>query len=374
MKKALILSIKAGYGHHSTAQAIIDCLSSRGIEAEMLDSLEYVSTFLGDSIQDGYLLTTKYMPDIYGKAYDKLDKKNTESARFSPIAVSSKVVSKKLREYVQDYAPDVIIGTHSYACMLMTYMKRKGYIDCPTYGVVTDFTVHPFWENTDLDYYVVPDELLIPQMERKGIERERVLPFGIPIKEKFSKKIEKSEARELLGIEDLPTVLVMMGSMGFGNIAEAMEKIDSVDGKFQVLCVCGTNEKSRAAIMSREWRKRVYVYGFVDMIDIMMDASDCIITKPGGLTTSELMAKGLPQILVNPIPGQEDRNMEFLVNAGAAIMTTKTFQLDEALNLLMNNKWRYDLMVESVKKLGKPDSAKNLCEYIINKETKKSVQ
>lgn len=365
MKKVLILSVKAGYGHHSTAKALADYFKEKGIESEMLDTFEYISSFLGDAIQDGYLSLTKYIPDIYGSAYDKLDKKNTESNKYSPISVSSKVVSKKLKEYVISYAPDAIIGTHSYACMLITYMKRKGYISCPTYGVVTDFTAHPLWENTELDYYVTPSELLNRQMMRKGITAEKILPYGIPIKQKFALKTEKAEARKKLGLEDKTTVLVMMGSMGFGNILGEMEKIDSAEGDFQVICVCGTNEKTRTAILSKEWNKKVYVYGFVDIIDLLMDASDCIVTKPGGLTTSELMAKCLPAILVNPIPGQEDRNMEFLVNAGAVIMVTKTFPIDEALNLVINNPWRMELMKESISRLGKPDSTKNLCEFIM---------
>lgn len=368
MKKALIISVKAGFGHHSTAQAMIDYFREHGVECDMLDTFEYVSSFLGDSIQDGYLLSTKYIPDIYGKVYDKFDKNNKEHDRYSPIAVTSKIISKKLKEYVVSYGADVIIGTHSYACMLISYMKRKEYISCPTYGVVTDFTVHPFWESTNLDYYVTPDKLLNNQMIKKGIPEEKILPFGIPIKSKFAVKIDKKEARSQIGIEDKTTILVMMGSMGFGNILNDMEKITSAEGDFQVLCVCGSNEKMRKLVSSREWPKKVYVYGFVDNVDVMMDASDCIITKPGGLTTSELMAKGLPALLVNPIPGQEDRNMEFLVNSGAGMMITKTFPLDEAIYQIMNNPWRTELMKESVSHLGKPESTKNLCEFIMNRQ------
>lgn len=366
MKKALLISVKAGYGHHSTAIAMIDYFKKLGVECEMLDTFEYISSFLGDSIQDGYLLSTKYLPDIYGKVYNKLDKNNKECDKHSPIAVTSKMVVKKIRDYVVSYGADVIIGTHSYACMLMSYMRENAYITCPTYGIVTDFTVHPLWENTKLDYYVTPDSLLTNQMIKKGIPKNKILPFGIPIQEKFSKKIDKSEARRILGIEDKPTILVMMGSMGYGNILEDMEKITSSSSDFQVLCVCGTNEKMKKQLNSRTWDKSVRIYGFVNNVDVLMDASDCIVTKPGGLTTSELMAKGLPSLLVNPIPGQEDRNMEFLVNSGAGMMITKTFPLDEALYQLMNTPWRLELMKQSVTMLGKPNSTQKLCEFIMN--------
>ncbi len=366
MKKVLILSVKVGYGHHATAQAIADYLEALGVECEMLDSFEYISHFLSDAIQDGYLQIAKLAPGIYGSSYDKMDKKSTESNKFSPITVSSKMVSKKLKEYITDFAPDAIIGTHSYASMLITYMKRKGYISCPTYGVITDFTVHPLWENTELDYYVTPSELIMKQFVRKGIAEEKVLPFGIPIKPKFAKKLEKAEACRQLGIENKTTILIMGGSLGLGNIQAEMEKIDSVPGDFQILCVCGTNEKSRQAILAKEWKKKIHVYGFVDVVDVMMDASDCIVTKPGGLTSSEFMAKGLPAILINPMPGHEDRNLEFMVNAGVAVMTTKTFPIDEALNMVINTPWRMEQLKKSIAALGKPEATKTLCEFIIN--------
>jgi len=365
--KALVLSVNAGYGHHSTGQAVMGELEKRGFECIMLDTLEYVNTHLAQSVADGYLFSTKYMPNTYGKAYSKLDKREEEYGKYSLVTYFSKVVSKKLKALFDNYTPDVIIGTHSYACLLVTYLKAKGIIKCPTFGVVTDFTVHPFWESTDLDYYIVADSLLDRQMMKKGIEKEKILPYGIPVKEKFSRKMPQKQAREELGIKDKPTILVMMGSMGFGNIAENIKLIESVEGDFQILCVCGNNEKAKKEIESIEWKKDICVYGFVDNEDVMMDASDCIVTKPGGLTTSEFLAKGLPAIILNPIPGQEERNMEFLVNNGAAVMVSETFPLDEALYEILKYPWRMELLKESVKHLGKPDSTVRVAEFIEEK-------
>ncbi|MDD6213803.1 MAG: glycosyltransferase [Firmicutes bacterium] len=363
--KVLIISVKAGFGHHSTAQAMIDCFRNKNVECEMLDTFEYINPVLADSIDNGYLFSTKYIPEIYGKAYSKLDKHDEKYEKFSPIAVLSKIVSHKLKEYVCEYNPDAIIGTHSYACMLMTYMREKKIVSCPLIGIVTDFTVHPFWESTDLDYYVTADSLLDNQMKKKGISREKILPLGIPIKPKFSKKMSKEEARSVLRIDNRTTILLMMGSMGFGNIFKELRAIDELDIDFQVLCVCGKNEKMYKEIESHIWKKTVIPFGFVNNVDVMMDASDCIITKPGGLTTSELLAKQLPAIIMNPIPGQEDRNMEFLVNNGAAIMVTETFGIDEALFEILKNPWRLELLRSSVAHLGKPDSTRDLCDFII---------
>ena len=165
-KKVLIVSVKAGYGHHSTGQAMVDYFEERGYICDMLDTFDYISPILGDSIQDGYVLITKYLPDAFGKIYGTFDKKETKYNKYSLMSVLSNIVSNKLRDYITQFAPDIVIGTHSYACMVITYLKEKGVLNCPTFGIVTDFTVHPFWESTDLDYYITPDKLLNLQMNK----------------------------------------------------------------------------------------------------------------------------------------------------------------------------------------------------------------
>lgn len=363
--KVLIISVKAGFGHHSTARAIMDYLIEKDIHCEMLDTFEYINPVLADSIDSGYLFSTKHIPELYGKAYDILDKRDEKYDKRSLIAILSKLVSHKLKDFIKSYNPDVIVGTHSYACMLMTYLRDKEIVNCPLVGIVTDFTIHPFWESTELDYYVTADAMLENQLRKKGISSERMLPFGIPIKKSFSEKMPKDEARRELGISDKTTILLMMGSMGFGNIAKDMKAIDEFDADFQVLCVCGNNEKTRREIEGTTWNKTVIPYGFVQNVDVMMDAADFIITKPGGLTTSEFLAKNLPAVIMNPIPGQEYRNTEFLVNNGAAIMVTDTFSLDEALFELLKSPWRLELLKKSVEQLAKPDSTRDVCEFII---------
>ena len=362
--KALILSVKAGYGHHSTGLAMKDCFESHGIECEMLDTLEYINRFLGEGVQDGYLLATKYMAEAYGKVYSSLDKKEEPSKNYSPETIISKFLSKKLEKYMTEYAPDFVVGTHSYAAVLISILKKRGVLTCPAFGVVTDFTIHPFWESTDLDYYVLPDALLTTSAVRKGIDEAKILPYGIPIREKFCSSKDKAAAKKLLGLSHEPTVLVMMGSMGFGDMTEVISACDNFSGNFQMVVICGSNEKARSMIDDRAWKKRVRCLGFTENVDEYMDAADVIITKPGGLTTSEAMAKGLPLILMNPIPGQEERNMEFLVNSGAAMMITKTFTVENALYQFFESPWRRKNMEEAVANVGKPDSTGRLYEFI----------
>ncbi len=363
----LLMSVKAGFGHHSTALAMMSYFEKFSHRCEMLDIFNYINKPLGTAIDDGYLFSTKYMPNIYGKAYEKLDKKDEPYDKRAPISLVSNLVSKKLTKYVEEYAPDLIIGTHSVAGMVMSILSKRGVISCPTIGIITDFTVHPFWESTDLDYYVTPDEILNYEMAKKGVSGRKILPIGIPIREKFSVRGDKAKARAALNIHDKTTALVMMGSMGYGNIKKMLMEMDEFQSDFQIICVCGSNKKAYAEINDYIWKKEVYAYGFTDKVDMMMDAADFIVSKPGGLTTSEALAKGLPMIIINPLPGQEDRNLDFLVNNGAAVMVNERYSISDALNQLLNCEWRRRLIEESVGRLGKPSATADLYKFVTEK-------
>lgn len=358
------MSVRAGYGHHSTAKAIMECFESHGHECEMLDIFDYINKHLGNSIQDGYLLSTKYLSDTYGKIYERMTQKEEPYSETSVMALLSNAVSKKLIKYVYDFQADLIIGTHSYAGVVMTILKEKQVFSCPTIGIVTDFTVHPFWESTFLDYYVTPDMLLNHEMGKKGIKRSAILPIGIPVRKQFARKGDKAAARAELGIEDKKTALVMMGSMGFGNIKKTIEDMCDYGADYQIICVCGSNAKAKAAIDGAEFKKTVYNYGFVDNVDVMMDAADFIVSKPGGLTTSEAFAKGLPMIVMNPLPGQEDRNTDFLVNSGAVIVVNERYTISDAINQLLGCDWREEHMRESVRHIGKPHATEELYDFV----------
>lgn len=329
----------------------------------MLDIFDYINPHLGNTIQDGYLLSTKYLSDLYGKVYDTMAEKDTPYKKYSVTAMLSKIVSNKLRAYVELYKPDLVIGTHSYAGVVMSILKDKGIINCPTIGVVTDFTVHPFWESTSLDYYVIPDKRLTYEMVKKGISKDKVLPIGIPVRSKFETKTEQEEARKKLGLSDKKTILIVMGSMGYGNIKKPLIAFDEADEDFQVLCICGSNDRMRRAISKYPWHKDIIAYGFTENIDLMMDASDIIVSKPGGLTTSEAFAKGLPMIIMNPIPGQEDKNLMFLINNGAVAAVNETYTMTDVIHQLFGFPERLEELKVCAERLGKPKSTQALYEF-----------
>lgn len=366
--KVLFLTNTAGQGHHSTAAAVMDMLVEKGVDCRILDSFAYISPVLYKTIANGYLIATSVAPATYGRFYRLAEKKDQNDSKYSIANVTYSVMSIKLKKYFEEeFNPDVIICTHIFSAQIINVMKRNGLSNAVSIGIITDYTIHPFWQDvTHIDYFVTASELLTRQAVKKGIDASKILPLGIPINPKFSNTTEKRKAREQLGIDpDQFTILLMSGSMGYGSIDKVLSRMDALDNDFQVLAVCGNNKHAKHRIDKLVTRKKVYCYGFVNNVDLMMDAADCIVTKPGGLTSSEALAKNLPIIMINPIPGQEDRNVEFMLNNGLAVNVTKTFPIDEALYQLFLYPAKFQNMEENVSLVGKPHATRDLCDFVL---------
>lgn len=361
----LVLTVSTGQGHHSTGQAIVEYINKTGNAAKMVDAYEYISPLISESIQKSYLLTTKYTKKACGKVYRQAEKADlTRHPNF--IQIANHVLGNFLKPCFEEFKPDVIVCTHVMATQLLeAYMAKYENQDVITMGIITDFTIHPYWEGAKIDYFITASELLGNQIRKKKIPLEKVRAFGIPIKEKFALKQTREEACQQLGIENKTTVLVMSGSMGYGNVIKHIKALDKLDMDFQILVACGNNAGLKKRIEKLKHRKTIHAYGFVDTVDLMMDAAECIITKPGGLSVSESLAKGLPLILMNPIPGQEDRNLEFLLNNGLAQYITETYPVDEAVYQLLSNPWRLENQQNGIRAVGKPYATRDLCEFIL---------
>lgn len=362
----LVMSIPTGGGHHSTGMAIVNSIKAKGHNAHMVDVYEYISPTLRDSVSKGYIMSTKYAPDLYGFEYHRCEEKSSKR-KIQVTRTFNYLVALAFLSYIKDFNPDVIVCTHVLAAQVINSLRKRDKLDrnIKVIGIITDFTIHPFWENVDIDYYVTASELLNNQIVKKGIDIEKVRPFGIPVDEKFTKILPKEEARKFLGIDNKRTILIMSGSMGYGSVLNHIKLLDNLDEDFQMIIVCGKNKKMYRRALALETKKKKYVYGYTKDVHIMMDACECIITKPGGLTVSESLVKGLPLILFNPIPGQEDRNLEFLINNGIAQFVTETYPVDDAIYQLFNNSWKLGTLNDGIKQIGKPNATKDLCDFIL---------
>ena len=363
--KVLILSITAGEGHNSTAKALKAELEAGGAQCEFLDTYGYINKAIRGIVANGYLFFSSRTKRIYAKAYRRCEKRSP-SGKFSPSRITNNAMANKLCKYINEYNPDVIVCTHIFAAMLVDILKTNGKTNAKLLSILTDFVFHPYWEEgLHADKVVIPNDMLVLQAKKKGYTDNQIEPIGIPIRRKFENIGSREKARESLGIDrDKMTVLIMGGSMGFGKLDKVVKSLDRIPLDFQMLVVCGNNAAAKEKIEKLELEKSTKVYGFVDNIDVMMDASDCIVSKPGGLTTSEALAKRLPMIIVNPIPGQEDRNREFLLNNGTAMAVSDTCPIDDVIFQLFSNPDRVEKMRKNIDNIRRPHASADLCDLI----------
>ncbi len=366
--RVLILSITAGQGHHAAGTSVSEALIHRGAQVLTIDVYKEISSLLYNGVNQGYLFTTKYASKPYRGFYNMFDKKG-QSSDFSVFNLINLVISNKFEQSIHDFDPEFIVCTHVFAAQVMNELKRRGkYLDVPVMGIVTDYTIHPFWQDVSrVEYINLASSLFYHKAKTKGIDESRLLSFGIPVQEKFTTKRTKEEARNILEIPtDRPVILLMGGSMGYGNMCSMVEQIEALDLNHTLLTVCGRNARQRRKLLDLTPNDNRRVYGYVDNVDVMMDAADCIITKPGGLTVTEAMAKKLPMILAKPIPGQEERNVDFLVNNGVALAVNKTFTIGDAIYFLFKCPGRLEAIRERFDAIANPNATNDIADFIIN--------
>jgi len=362
--KVLFLSLPTGHGHNMCAKAAISALEAKGAECKLLDIAEFINPIYSKAVSRGYNISAR-TGVIYDSFYRFAELKEP-GPKISTMRLITALLPIKFKKFLKEYRPDVIICTHVFAAQLLTELKRTSKtITAKTYGIITDYTIHPYWEDTDLDFYVLSHELLSQQFVKKGISEAKILPFGIPVYDKFGESISKIEARDSLKLDNKSTLLIMGGSMGFGRTDKMVASLDKLDIDFQIITVCGNNRRLKKKIDKLEISKTVYNHGFVDNVDVMMSASDAIVTKPGGLTTSEALAKGMFIIMPTTFPGQEERNSEFLLNNGLAMRASRTFPLDECVYEFFRNHERQLSSAQLAHAIAKPNAARDLCEDIL---------
>jgi len=367
--KVLFLTVTAGQGHNSASFALANYLKSEGLECIVLDTYKYLSKLMGDIIDYGYTSMARHSPELHLIMYDKAEKASSnEKIRkaYLPYTIAE-ASRKKMQKYINLKKPDAIVCTHIFTAIIVSQMRRDGVLDSkiPVLGIVTDFTLHPFWEDTILDYYVLANELLIYTARRKGIDKEKLLPFGIPVKEEFSEDIPVSEARGRLDLKDKMTVLLISSSVGFGNIPDILSDIDKVPMDFQTVVICGRNKRLAQKLRDTAYSKNVIVVDYVNNMELYMDAADVIVTKPGGLTVSEALAKRRPLIITDPIPGVENRNAYFLINNNLAVYAGRFARIDEVIMQLFSHPEKLSQMSKAQQLFGKRHSAKATGDFII---------
>ncbi len=388
--KILIFYASYGGGHLNAAKSINDYIISNypNYDVELIDCMKYVNKTIEKLTTAAYREMAKKAPWAWGKIYS--DSQKGPLAHLS--SRSNKIMAIKLLRLLREKQPDVIISTHPFGSQMCSYLKRKNKITAKIATIMTDFSPHDQWlvGHKFTDYFFVANDKMKNYLISKGIAENKVFVTGIPISNRFLKTYNKKEILDTYNLsEDKFTVLFFGGGefgLGKTKTAEIFESFvqESLKEKIQIIAIAGKNPKMKASfkeIVSKysvnttttnttDITNNVKILEFTNQVPELMSISDLVVTKPGGLTTSESLASHLPMLIINPIPGQEEENAEFLEDKGIAIWLRKNDDSKLIIeNLLADNK-KLNLMKENTKLLARPHSTETICKMILGTEQK----
>jgi len=365
--RILIATITAGAGHLQAAAALHESwLQSRPQDAvECMDLLTFFSPLHKRIYAQGYVKLVAHAPELWGLVFNKMDnpKLVRKLARWKN-AVGSRS-ARKFARFVKQFAPDAVLCTHYLPVELLGGLRKKWPGSPPlTVSIVTDFEAHALWMEANVDLYCVAAEETKARLVARSALADQVLATGIPISAKFSRRVDRAAVRKHYGLrDDLPIFLVLSGGFGMGPVAEILAALDRTECPFQTLVVAGRNERLRRELTGQDRRHPTQVLGFVTNMHELMAVADLLLTKPGGLTTSEALAMGKPLFILNPIPGQEAANSDFLLERGAAVKVNRVDDLPFRLGQLLGSK-KLAGMARAAKALGRPAAAADICRAI----------
>jgi processive 1,2-diacylglycerol beta-glucosyltransferase len=368
VRRILFLSASVGVGHTAAARALAAAIAVRtdDYRCEIVDSYRYAASYFSKVVADGYIGMVRTMPQLYRYIYDRAERASKISGFRRWV---SDFTAANLRELVAELRPSAVVCTHAFPCGVMAAYKQQFDAALPVIGIVTDFVVHPFWIYRNVDAYAVATPEMRSALLARGVEGNRIVVCGIPVDERFARsRHERRALRERLGLPpDRAQVLMMAGGLGMGPLEMMMEALRQVEMPLAATVIVGRNRRleERVLARARQVDYPVRVVGFVDNVYDYMHASDVLVTKPGGLSTSEALVAQLPMVLVKPLPGQEERNARYLLGKRAAIRATGERQIARAVEALLASEERRTSLLAQAAEVSRPDAAALAAERII---------
>lgn len=362
MPRVLFVTTKIGFGHERVSQILADAIKKSFPECQnkITTYFDFFSPKFQAMINKLYVYGLRWFPNVFGYIY--LGQK-----RYKGTGVNfwSSFLGRKYASLIRIYSPDLIIITQGLACQWLGGLKKKGLISAPLVAVITDFIAHPFWIHSEIDQYIVASDEMKNDLISRGIPSSKIIASGIPVDSRFSEECDKKYIRRKNDLaDDILTVLIMGGGWGLGRIDEVLLLIEKMEIPMQLLVVTGKNRILYRKLKNKKFRFPVHVYGKVDNINELMAVSDMIITKAGGVTISELLASGLPAIIWDVIPGQEEANTRYLVKNKAGIKARNIGEIADVLKKMVLSENARTNMQRQSKLLGRPNSTIEAVRYI----------
>ena len=371
-KKVLILSASAGAGHLRAAEAIERAFLQMNAAQEVrhIDTLEYTNKVFRHLYSKAYIEMVNKMPEVLGWLYDHLDKPwKNERRRLAFDKLNTRPFVKMLK----DYQPDIIVCTHFLPAEIISWLRAKQRFNCQQAIVVTDFDVHAMWLCHHYEHYFVALDETRLHLKKLGIPADKITVSGIPIDPVFAQEKNKHKMRDKHDLrQDVTTILLSAGGFGVGPVEYILKTLMEMQSPAQIVALCGRNQKLKgridrlAASLSPERGLAIQPVGYTSEMDEYMSASDILLGKPGGLTTSEALAKELIFVIVNPIPGQEERNSDHLLEEGVAIRCNNLPVLADKIDRLLADPIRMHNMRANARHLARPNAARDVVAKLLS--------
>jgi len=390
--RVLIATVTAGGGHLAAAAALEEAWHALRPDdtVERVDLLKFFSPLHRKIYTDGYVKLVERAPELWGMLFGKTDNPRVIRRLAKLRRAFPSNSRKKFANHLKQFRPDTVLCTHFAPFETLGLLRAKGArLAEPqnpwqlrnaaarpaaaqnqrpfVVSVVTDFEAHALWMDPCVDLYCVAAEETRARLVARGAPAENAVVTGIPIAARFSSKPDARAVRKTLGLrDDLPVLLVMSGGFGMGPVAEILAELDEVPQPFQTVAVTGRNEELRRELAAQNRKHPTHVLGFATNMHELMSIADLILTKPGGLTSSEALALGKPLCILNPIPGQEAANSDFLLERGAAAKVNRVEDLPFRIGQLLGSK-KLAAMAKAAKALGRPQSALAVCKEVLKR-------
>jgi processive 1,2-diacylglycerol beta-glucosyltransferase len=367
----LIATVTAGAGHLQAAAALEEAWRAARPRdtVQRLDVLEFTPKLYRRAYVEGYVKLVAHAPELWGLVFDKTDNPTLLRKLSRLRRALAKFTAPRFTRQVRRFQPEAVLCTHYLPLEILGRMRAES-AAAPTpfvASVVTDFEAHALWLEPCVGLYCVAAEETGARLVARGVLPDRVVATGIPIAQKFSQAVNVADARRRAGLrDDSPVLLVLSGGFGLGPVRQVLAALNQFDRPVQVVVVCGRNAGLRRELAELDHRHPTRVLGFVDHMHELMTAADLILTKPGGLTTSEALALGRPLLVLNPIPGQEAANSDFLLEHGAAAKVSRPEDLPFRLPQLLDPA-RLATMAAAARALGRPQAAAQVCREVVQR-------
>jgi processive 1,2-diacylglycerol beta-glucosyltransferase len=366
VKKVNIFHISEFGGHNKAAQNLKEALLHRypEIEVATVNGLGYFYPRAEKVINFIYITVIKYFPRFWRKHYDR---GKTVKALTPCRGIVHRLTFGRLNKFIKEQQPDCAVATQAFPCGLIADFKERYGLKIPLIAIVTDYHPHRFWVHPLVDRYVVACEEAKEALIEQGVDPDKVKILGIPISLKFLSTYPKEQiSDEFNFIKDLDSILIMGGGLGIGPLKVIAKKLDSLPCNFQTIVVCGRNKGLYKWFIKRkhEFKKPIFIFSYTDDMHKIMDFSDMIITKAGGVTISEALAKELCIIVTNPIPGQEERNVEYLSRRKAIVKSDNLERVAKIVNDFLQDKEKLHSLKGKAKENSFIDSSLKIVDLI----------